>query len=90
MHHHKALALLDHIWEHRKYRRETRVTIGEYFCLAALSPHDLRRCVDRRFDVRAIEVHGSLSLGKRSPSSTTLDGGLKGEEGYLRETQYIP
>ncbi len=90
VHDHRAIALLDHIREHREHRRETRVAVGENFDDGALDPVDGRWRVDRRLDVRSIEVHrGGLGLEKCSPSGT-LDRGLKKERDILRVAQYIP
>ena len=70
VHDHGALTLLDYIREYRQRRLDTRVAIRENVFRGALGPADGGRCVDRRLDVRSVEVHGScLGLKKRSPSS---------------------
>ncbi|SRR6266702_1918073 len=80
VHDHRAIALLDHIREHSERRRETRVAVGENVDVGALSPGDGGWCVDRRLDIRSIEVQRSgLGLEKRPPSGT-LDKGLKKKE----------
>ena len=68
VHDHGTFALLDHIREYRVRRLGTRVAVGENFSFGALDPVDVGRCVDRRLDVRPVEVQGSgLGLEKRSP-----------------------